>query len=305
MGIAELSRPVPLRFGCPIQFRDRRQGTLASAEVADDWEVLNLMIERGVWRWASSVKMAFTTSPRWAYDSLTLDCISRQAFAREIPPVAVRAQQLSRNTPLSVPDARLLGLLVEPGRRCATEVIIHRRGKNYRLPVTAVSFEGNTLRLGSRGEELAPYLTDEELLDAVQQALAANPHITGDERSALSILASAGVVTVKGNVRTKQMKDLVQTSLAPFASVAEVHLEVIDDIDLELAIGRALERAGPQHRAEVYPRSLLGEVTLFGRTPSAATVDEITRVVAQVPGVLSVSSRMIIGALVTPAARTP
>jgi len=304
MGIAEPSRPVPLRFGCPLQFRDRWQGTLAGAEVADDWEVLNLVIERGIWRWTSSVKLAFTAAPRWSYDSVTLDCTSRQAFAREIPPVAMRARQLSHNTPLSVPEARLLGLLVEPGHRRATDVIVHRGGAKYRLPVAAISFDGNTLRLGSRGEELAPYLTDGELLNAVHQALAANPHITGDERGALDVLVSSGVVTVKGNVRTKQMKDLVHAVLAPFAPLAEVQLEVADDIDLELAIGQALERAGPQHRAEVYARSMLGEVTLFGHVRSAAAVDEITRVVAQVPGVRNVTSRMIIDALVTPAATT-
>ena len=302
MGIAEPSRPVPLRFGYPLQFRDRWQGTLVGSEIADDWEVLNLVIERGLWRWAGRVKVAFTTSSHWSFDSVTLDCTSRQAFAREIPPVAARARQLSRDTPLSVPDARLLGLLVEPGHRRATDVIVHRGGAKYRLPVAALAFDGNTLRLGSRGEELAPYLTDEELVNAVQQALAANPHITGDERAALDVLVSSGAVTVKGNVRTKQMKDLIQASLAPFATVTEIRLEVVDDIDLELVIGRALERAGPQHRAEVYPRSTLGEVTLFGRAPSPGTVDEITRVVMQVPGVLKVSSRMIVGMLVTPAA---
>jgi osmotically-inducible protein OsmY len=87
--------------------------------------------------------------------------------------------------------------------------------------------------------------------------------------------------------------------------MAEVRLEIVDDIDLELAIGRALERAGPQHRAEVYPRSTLGEVTLFGHAPSAAVVDQITRVVAQVPGVLSVSSRMVADTQAMPSPGTP
>jgi osmotically-inducible protein OsmY len=302
MGTAESSRPLPLRFGSPLQFRDRWQGTLVGAEVAEDWEVLNLVIERGLWRWASRVKVAFTTSPRWSLISVTLDCTSRQAFAREIPPVAVRARQLSRDTPLSVPDGRLFGLLVEPGHRRATDVVVVRGGAKYRLPVAALAFDGKTLRLGSRGEELAPYLTDEELLNGVQRALAANPHITGDERGALDVLASSGAVTIKGNVRTKQMKDLVYAALAPFAPLAEVRLEVMDDIDLELAIGQALERSGAQHRAEVYARSLLGEVTLFGHAVSAVAIDEITRVVTQVPGVRSVTSRMLSGPSVTPAA---
>ena len=158
MGIAESTRPVPLRFGCPVQFRDRWQGTLGGAEVAEDWEVLNLVLERGIWRWANRVKLAFTASPRWSYDSVMLDCTSRQAFAREIPPVAVRARLLSGATPLSLPDARLIGLLVEPDRRRATDVIIHRGGEKYRFSAAASSFDGNTLRLGSRGEELAPFL---------------------------------------------------------------------------------------------------------------------------------------------------
>jgi len=300
MGSSGPPNATPLRFGCPIQFKDRWQGTLAAAEV-DDWEVLNVVIQRGVWRWTSSVKLAFSASPRWSYESVTLNCTSGQAFSREIPPVAAPVRQLSENTPLSLPDARLLGLLVEPGRRRAVAVIVRRGADKYRFPVAAISFEGKGLRLGSRGEELVPYMTDEELLDEVRQVLSATRHLAGDERSALTVRASSGVVTVEGNVRTRQMKDLIQASLDPLGTIAEIRLKVVDDIDLELAIGRALERAGWQHRAEVYARSRLGEVTLFGQAPSAATVDEIIRVVAQVPGVRNVNSRMVVGAQSAPA----
>jgi osmotically-inducible protein OsmY len=298
MGVPQPARTMPLRFGCPIQFRDRWQGTLAAADVDNDWEVLNLVIARGIWRWTTRVKLAFSASPRWSYDSVALDCTSGQAFAREIVPIAAPARQLSRDTPLSPPDARLLGLLVEPGRRRAVEVIVLRGGEKYHFPVTAIAFEGKGLRLGSRGEELSPYMADDELLDVAREVLASNPHISGDERGALSVRVSSGVVTINGNVRTKQMKDLIRASLEPLAAVAAVRLEIMDDIDLELAIGRALERAALQHRAEVYARSKLGEVTLFGGAPSAA-VDEITRIVSQVPGVRTVTSRMVVGAEAT------
>jgi osmotically-inducible protein OsmY len=296
MGITQPARTIPMRFGCAIKFRDRWQGRLVAAEIDDDWEVLNLIIERGIWRWTTRVKLAFTASPSWSYDALVIDGTSRAVFAREIPPVAARARMLSRDqTPLSDPSARLLGLLVEPGSRRATDVMIRRGGEKYRFPVDLISFDAKTLRLGSRGEELLPYLTDDELVAIVQELLGSNPRISGDERGSLTVRASSGFVTISGNVRTKQMKDLVRASLAALAKMAEISLDVVDDIDLEFVIGRALERAGLQHRAEVYARSTLGEVTMFGRAPSNATVEETTRVVSQVPGVRSVASLIVVG----------
>jgi osmotically-inducible protein OsmY len=285
--------PVPLRFGCPVQFKDRRQGTVAGVEVDDHWEVLNLFLTRGIRWWKSSVKLAFSSSPRWSYDSVVLDCTSRQAFARDIPPVAAPARQLSRNTPLSLPGARLLGLLVEPARRHASDVLVRRGGQKYSVDVAAVSFDGKVLHIGAPQQDLRLYLTDEELLESARQAIASNRHIASDERSALSINASNGVATVSGNVRTKQMKDQIAAALAELPA-GEVRMEVVDDIDLELAIGCALERAGFQHRAAIYPRSALGDVTLFGRALSAAIVDEIARVVTQVPGTRHVASHMLI-----------
>lgn len=295
MGTTPPARRIPLRFGCPLQFRDRWQGVLVGAEVDDDREVLNLIIARGIWRWTTRVKVAFSACPSWSYDHVVIDGTSRAAFAREIPPVAARARLLSNETPFSIPNVRLLGLLVEPDSRRATDVLIRRGGEKYRFPVDLISFDAKTLRLGSRGEELVPYLTDDELAEDVGRTLGSNPHISGDERGGLIVRASSGVVTISGNLRTKQMKDLVRASLAALANFAEVRLEVVDDIDLELAIGRALERAGLQHHAEAYPRSTLGEVTLFGRAPSATTVEEIVRVVSQVAGVRSVTSRMVVG----------
>ena len=289
--------PAPLRLGCPIQFHDRWQGTLVGLEVDEEWEVLNIVISRGFWRWTTRVKLALSAATHWSYESLFLDCTSSEAFARTIPPVAAPARSLTLRTPLSLAGARLLGLRVERTQRRALDIIIHRRGGKYRVPVAAVSFDGKDLHIGAPEQELRPYMTDDELLHTIRDILTANPRLAGDERSALTIAVSGGVVTIGGNVRTKQMKDWIRAWLAEVATATtEIRLEVVDDIDLEQATGQALDRAGLQHRAAAYARSLLGEVTLFGQAPSVATVDEITRVVAQVPGVRHVTSQMVIEA---------
>jgi osmotically-inducible protein OsmY len=292
MGVHGRLATSPLRLGCRLRFHDRWQGTLAGMDVDENWEVLNLVLERGFARWTSRVKLAFSAALRWSYDELELDCTSSQAFRREIPPVAAPARQLTKQTPLSLPGARLRGLLVEPGRRLATDVFVSRGANKYRVAVTAVSFDGKVLHMPEH--QLVPYLTDEELVDAVRTTLASNSRLAGEERAALAVTAAGGVVTLGGNVRTRQMKDMIEAALSRLPVAADLRLDVVDDIDLELAIGRALNRAGLQHRAEVYARSLLGDVTIFGRAPSAATVDEITRVVSQIPGVRTVTSRMLL-----------
>jgi osmotically-inducible protein OsmY len=68
-----------------------------------------------------------------------------------------------------------------------------------------------------------------------------------------------------------------------------------DDIELETEIGLALDRSGLSRVAEVYVRSMLGEVTLRGHSPSASAADEALRVAARVPGVRDVINKIEVG----------
>ena len=282
---------VPLVLGAAVQFRDRWQGTLASIEVDEEWEVLNLAVRRGMLRWTTSIKLPFSASPAWSDQRVSFDCTSRQAFAREVPPVAAPARPLSADTPTSMPGAHLSGLLVEPTTRRASEVIIRLSGgPKGRLPVRDVSFEGKVLRIAAQAENLAPYLTDDALSLQVREMLEAT--LAGDERRSVSADVHSGVVTLKGNVRTKQTREWLTMVVGAVEGATNRHSEVVDDMELELRIGQALASSGLSRNAGVYARSALGEVTLFGYAPAAAAMDEIVRVVSRVPGVRRVRSRM-------------
>jgi len=292
-----LAESLPLSLGTAVQFRDRWQGRLAAVEVDEAWEVLNLVIRRGLFRWSTSVKLPFSAARAWSDERVTFDCTSRQAFSREVPPVAALARPLSADTPISLPGARLSGLLVEPTTRRVREVIISRGGnRRNRVPVSEVSFEGKVTRIAAQAENLGLYLADEELSLRVRHVLGLDGVLTGEERSSVRADVSSGVVTLKGNVRTRQTRERIAELAARVEGATALSNQVVDDIELELEIGQALSRSGLQGGADVYARSTLGEVTLFGSAPSVAEVDDIVRVVSRVPGVRSVRSRIEVGA---------
>jgi osmotically-inducible protein OsmY len=74
--------------------------------------------------------------------------------------------------------------------------------------------------------------------------------------------------------------------------IAGISDEIVDDIRLEKDIGLALDKAGLQRRADVYSRSNLGRVTLYGSSPSPSMTEDIVREVARVRGVRDVKSLM-------------
>jgi len=288
----DVPRVALLRLRALVQFRDRWQGTVAAVEVDEDWEALNLIVARGIWRWITAVKLPFSALLSWSEQQVRFDCTSRQAFAREITPIAAPARPLSRLTPLSVPAARLKGLLIDIASRRVTDVIIKRGSEKNRVPVGDVSFDGKTLRVPEHGWELRLYLSDVELAEMASEAIRQDRVLTGEERHHLAIDVSGGTVTLKGNVRTKQTRDRLAAQVRRLPGVAAVRFEVADDIDLELAIGQAIERAGIQRNAEVYARSALGQVSLFGYAPSVEAAEDIVRAVCRVPGVRGVTNRI-------------
>lgn len=286
-------RAVPLRLNAPVQFRDRWQGRVAGIEVDEQWKVLNLVVRSGVLRWSTSVKLPFSASPVWLDDRVAFHCTSRQAFAREVPPVAAPARLVSADTPVSLPEARSAGLLVDPGRRLATHIILHGgRGLKNRVSIDHVSFEGKVLHIATGGATLPIYLSDAELVDRIRETLAVDRVLSDEERQTVSTAASGGVVTLSGNVRTKRTREWIQALVDELGEAAEIQMKVVDDMELELAIGHAIERAGIPLTTGVNARSVLGDVTLFGYAPSAGAVEEIVRVVSGIPGARNVTSRI-------------
>jgi osmotically-inducible protein OsmY len=283
-----------LRLGGPVRFRDRWQGRLASFEVDEDWLVLNVVISRGIFR-PSEVKLPFSIAAEWDDDVLSLDCTSYEAFRREIPPLAVPPKPLSAKTPLSLANVRLAGALVERASRRVVNLMLSRglfASDQRVVPVQDIALEGGTIRLAAQADALPIYRRDSVLLQAVRDALAVHPYLTADDRHSLSVEVVDGTAYLSGNVRTPQAETHVHEAASSVLGAAAVRVDVFNDQQLEIEIGRALDAAGLFRHARVYVRAALGAVTLGGFLTSAAPIPDILRVAEAVPGVRSLDNRM-------------
>ena len=272
-------RLIAITLGSPVRFSDRWQGTAIALEVDETWEVLNVLVSRGILRWKRSVKLPFSACHDWNDAHMSFDCTSGQAFAREIPPVAAPARQLSTKTPLSLPQARLVGILVgEPKRLVSTLLIRERRQAKARreVPVNEARFEGKTLVVLGQADSLATYQSDGEIHAAVRLAFNDRTDLKPADRSAITIEVLGAVVSLRGNVRTKAASELAGHMARSVEGVVAVKNEAIDDTTLESALGQLLERSG-QRRSRARRRSPAGD---------------IMRTISQAVGVRAVKSRL-------------
>lgn len=292
-----------LRLGSPLRFRDRWEGRLYAFEVDEGWEVINLLIRRGL-LWGSSVRLPFAAACGWSEDHIAFDCASEEAFGRQLAPVAAPGRILSGKTALTTAGAHLVGALVERATRRASHLLVRRgvAGREHRAAVEQLSFEDGSLRLAGHLENLSTYRSDDDLRLLVRDALARQPYLTADDRRALAVEVSAGVVRLAGNVRTRQAREWAERAAASVDGAVALRNEIVDDIHLEVAVAQALERAGLVGSAAVYVRSFLGELTLSGYAPSTGTIEEIVRTTARVPGVRSVTNRLELQAPTPPPA---
>lgn len=290
------NRSAALKFGARVRFQDRWEGTVAAIEVDESWEVINLLVGRGVLRWKSSVKLPFTIALDWSDDYISLDCTSRAAFAREIPPVAAPARPISAQTPVRLPQAMLAGIFVSDN--IANALLINQgSGVKRQLKIAAETavFEGKTLRMLEQFESLPSYHGDDEIRGAVRRALAGDGQLLADDRKALMIEVSSGEVRLKGNVRTKAAKERATQVSRGVEGVTTVENEIVDDAEIELAIGQTLDRSGLQPSARVFARSSLGVVTLYGYPASDRTAFEVIRAVSKLSGIQRLISRLEAG----------
>lgn len=284
-----------LRLGSRVCFEDRWQGRLSGVDVAEDWEVLNLTVSSGFLFAARSVKLPFSAVTSWSDDAVSIAANSFQAFAREVAPVATPSRPVDASTPTSHPGARFAGLIVRASDRRATDVLLSRGlGGLYRIPVTDVQFEDKTLTFETQAKNLTEYHPDAEILERLRRAIAEDNWLTLDDKGGLHFEALNGQVTISGNVRVKQTRRGVHALVAAVPGVLGLWDEVKDDFELETEIGLALDRSGLARDAEVFARSNLGEITLYGSAPSARTAEDIVRTVAKLPGVREVKSQLAV-----------
>ena len=281
-----------LRLGSRARFQDRWSGRISAIEITEDWEAVNTVVESGFLLWRSSVRLPLSAVSDWTDDSVTFTCTSRQAFGHEVPPVAVPSRPIASDTPVSAPTVRIAGALIDQNDRKVQEVILSRRSGYLRIPVADVVFEGKTLALSAQPEALQRYRSDEEIGRSIHRAIRSDDGLTADEKRVLRFAVEGGAVTMSGNARVKNARGRAVEIVGAISGVTKVDDTSHDDLSLETAVGLALDGAGIGRHSEIYTRSSLGKLQLYGYVPSGAARDDAVRVAAAVAGVREVTSRL-------------
>ena len=283
-----------LRLGVPARFQDRWAGKVASIEISEDWEVYNVAIRHGLFK-AVTVRLPLEAATEWGDECVAFDQVtSKAAFGREVPPVAAPSRPVSGETPITG-GGTLAGLLISRATRHAGEVLIERGGRVYRVPVEGISFQGKTMYAGVPSDPLVPYYGEDDLRERVKTALASVTEISSGELQSMEIEAAGPGVRLTGNVRTRQSREAALRAVRSALGIPVSTRGLITDIEVETELGLALERAGLMRGAEVFGRSILGDVILRGRARTAGAAQEVARAAAKVSGVRSVVNRMEVG----------
>ena len=282
-----------LRLGSRVRFEDRWAGTITTIEITKDWEAVNVVVEGGFFLRRSSVRLPLSAASDWTDDSVTFTCTRRQAFGHEVPPIAVPSRPIGSDTPISAPGISIAGALIDQADRKIQEIILSRGVAGHlRIPVTEVLFEGRTLALAVQPEVLSQYRPDDEIDRYIRRAIREDAGLTADDKRSLHFAVGGGVVTMSGNARVENARERAVEIVQAIGGVSRVDDASHDDLSLETAIGLALDQAGVGRHSEIYARSSLGNVRLYGYVPSGAARDDAVRVAAAVDGVQEVASSL-------------
>jgi osmotically-inducible protein OsmY len=286
----------PLRLGTRVCFEDRWQGEVSALDISEGWELLNLTISSGVLFLRQSVKLPASAVESFTEGAVYIAASSAKAFAREVPPIAAPARPISSQTPVSRSGMRFAGVILDTTDKRVTEVLISRGQKTYRAPVSKLTFDGKTLMFTAALEQLPEYRADTDILAGIRRAITDDEGLTPNDKRSVTVDVESGVVTLGGNVRVEQTRDRMDAIVRGVPGVIAVRDEIIDDFALETAIGLALDRQALGHGANVYARSNLGQVTLYGTAASPRQAEDIIRAVAKAPGVRQVHNLLAIHA---------
>ncbi len=274
----------PLRLGSRVCFEDRWQGHVSSLDLNSDWELLNLTVSSGILMFQQTVKLPASAIKSLAGGDVYISATSTQAFANELPPVAAQAHRISAGTPISHAGAHVAGVIASvPGKR-ALELLLSRGLATYRVPVGQLRFDGETLTLTSAAEELAEFQDDADVLARIRSVITEEKSLMPADKAGVTTVVEDGVAILGGNVRVKSTAERIEALVSRVSGVVSVRNEISDDFALEAAIGLALDQQRLGRDAEVYARSTLGEVTLYGTVSSQRQAEEIVRAVVRVPG---------------------
>lgn len=279
-----------LKIGAKVRFEDRWQGRISGLDVSESWEVLNVIVSSGVLFFARSVKVPFSAVSAWEESFVDIAAVSFHAFNRELPPVPVPTNPITSSSPVSHPGTRFAGVMMNRNTRVVTEALIAKGRRWFRVAAPEARVEGNTINLFRDFKTLPRYFADSALETRLHDAVADDAALTTDDKSSLSLGVESGVAIVGGNVRVEPTRAHVRSLAAGVPGIVSVREEAVDDISLETSIGLALDRSGLQRRAQVFARSSLGRVTLYGSAATRQLEDDVVREVSRVPGVRQVDS---------------
>ena len=290
-----LEGSTPLLLNSRVVFVDGNSAQLTAIEVDESWEILNIVVSRGLFRWRQRVRLPFSTASAWSESDVHLTCTQSEAFSRELPPVATPSRPISTETPMALADSRISGALVSTQARTATFLIVRLGTRQVRVAISDTTFEGKTLRINVQPEALDEHRTDGDIAAGAWRLLRDDHVIMPDELDGMEISSSGSVLSLTGNVRRNSTKERTEALMSSVAGITAFRSSLKDDLQLEIDIAALLTKAGIQRVASIYPRSSLGEVILFGRAPTAQVAEDATKIASRADGVLNVTRRLEIG----------
>jgi len=220
-----------LRLGSRARFEDRWSGTVTAIEITEDWEAVNVVVEGGFLFWRSSVRLPLSAASDWTDDSVTFTCTP--------------SRPIGGDTPASAPGVSIAGALIDQNDHKVREIIFSRGVTGHvRIPVADVRFEGKTLALTVQPKALPQYRSDDEIGRSIQRAIREDNGLTADDKRGLHFDVEGGVVAMSGNARLEIARQRVIEIVQAISGVTSVNDASHDDLNLETAIGLALDRAG-------------------------------------------------------------
>ncbi|MER3544179.1 MAG: hypothetical protein C4311_06120 [Chloroflexota bacterium] len=195
------------------------------------------------------------------------------------------------------PAGKVTRLLVDSASGRATHFVIRKgslRPRDILVPVAWVArFTPERLELSvprSELDRLPPYRSDEELREAVEQALWQDDSIRIEvlEQDALILQVHHGIVTLSGHIRSQAQHRHMEALIRQVPGVLGIEDQTIADDELDIAVAAALAQDSRTRGQLIRVRARLGYVNLLGDVPDAAVRDAAEEVAARVPGVRAV-----------------
>lgn len=188
-------------------------------------------------------------------------------------------------------------IVVQPGRFRRRQV---RVALNWIRAITPDQIELNLWK-----DELAAqpeYRPDDEIAEDLEAAFhgADAFHDRGDYL-AIRVSASAGIVTLRGNVRNSPRRIEAEQIARRIRGVVDVDTLLVADSEIEWTARWVLQHDPRLQLRDLRAEAMLGLVRLYGRVGSDSQRALATAIIRQVPGVHTASNQLVVDPALQPA----